>query len=248
LSADTQQESQASLEPHSPTTTARDVRPRIAFAPNSRGRKDEKKALYVPSPKAREEGEPFVEVDASSEVDEDDDKDRIMAAPLSSYYCHEEGVSLRKHGRTISTTTSIQNMASDMFVIGSLRNRELSRTRSTPSTARLPQLSKTVTVGRNSQFYNLTPEDRQALGGIEYRALKLLLKIVTIYFFGINLFTSICLAGWIESAPSKYREYLVSQGQNKTWWAFYSGATMTNNLGFTLTPDSMISFRDATWP
>lgn len=30
--------------------------------------------------------------------------------------------------------------------------------------------------------------------------------------------------------------------------AFYSSQSMIDNLGFTLTPDSMISFRDATWP
>jgi Trk-type K+ transport system membrane component len=30
--------------------------------------------------------------------------------------------------------------------------------------------------------------------------------------------------------------------------ALYSAQTMANNLGFTLTPDSMLSFRDATWP
>jgi potassium uptake Trk family protein len=31
-------------------------------------------------------------------------------------------------------------------------------------------------------------------------------------------------------------------------WAFYTAQTMVNNLGFTLTPDSMLSFRNATWP
>lgn len=30
--------------------------------------------------------------------------------------------------------------------------------------------------------------------------------------------------------------------------AFYSAQTMVDNLGFTLTPDSMVSFQDATWP
>ncbi|KAM0328678.1 hypothetical protein ACHAQA_005090 [Verticillium albo-atrum] len=30
--------------------------------------------------------------------------------------------------------------------------------------------------------------------------------------------------------------------------AFYSAQTMANNLGFALTPDSMASFKDATWP
>lgn len=34
-------------------------------------------------------------------------------------------------------------------------------------------------MGRNSQFYNLTAQDRERLGGIEYRALKLLLKIAS---------------------------------------------------------------------
>ena len=37
-------------------------------------------------------------------------------------------------------------------------------------------------------------------------------------------------------------------GQGDVWWAFYSAQTMVNNLGLTLTPDSMISFRDAEWP
>lgn len=30
--------------------------------------------------------------------------------------------------------------------------------------------------------------------------------------------------------------------------AFYSAQTMVSNLGFTLTPDSMLSFKNATWP
>ena len=33
-------------------------------------------------------------------------------------------------------------------------------------------------MGRNSQFHRLTNEDRLNLGGIEYRSLRLLLKIV----------------------------------------------------------------------
>lgn len=35
-----------------------------------------------------------------------------------------------------------------------------------------------MSIGRNSAFYNMTAEDREKLGGIEYRSLKLLLKIV----------------------------------------------------------------------
>ena len=40
------------------------------------------------------------------------------------------------------------------------------------------KLSHHATLGRNSDFRNLTSDDREKLGGIEYRSLKLLLKIV----------------------------------------------------------------------
>jgi hypothetical protein len=98
----------------------------------------------------------------------------------------------------------------------------------------MPYLSSQATIGRNSQFQNLTKEDRELLGGLEYRALRLLLKIVVGnalllslftqllmslgYFFGLHLFGMIVLVGWIHTCNPKYREYLASQGQDKTWW------------------------------
>ncbi|KAJ5180530.1 hypothetical protein N7492_003740 [Penicillium capsulatum] len=112
----------------------------------------------------------------------------------------------------------------------------------------LPKISSRATIGRNSQFHNLSTEDRERLGGIEYRSLKLLLKIVTGYFFGLHLFGAISLVGWILHADPKYRAYLAQCGQGSVWWGFYSSQTMIDNLGFTLTPDSMISFQDATFP
>lgn len=82
----------------------------------------------------------------------------------------------------------------------------------------LPNISSQATQGRNSQFYNLTAEDQEKLGGIEYRSLKLLLKIVTAYFFGLHLFGAICLVPWILHANPKYREYLAECGQGSVWW------------------------------
>jgi potassium uptake Trk family protein len=69
-----------------------------------------------------------------------------------------------------------------------------------------------------------------------------------VYFFGLHLLDVICLLPWIHKSPAKYSDYLVEVGVSKTWWAFFSAQTMVDNLGFTLTPDSMISFRDSTWP
>jgi len=43
----------------------------------------------------------------------------------------------------------------------------------------MPYLSYQPTLGRNSQFVDLTDEQRDELGGIEYRSLKLLYRVLT---------------------------------------------------------------------
>lgn len=160
----------------------------------------------------------------------------------------------QRHGSARHAARSMERAATSAFVLGSpgmARPRERSASRSKQSimkTNDLPQLSRQVTIGRNSNFYNLTEEDRERLGGIEYRALRLLLKFVWGYFIGLHLLGAICLLPWIHSAPSKYTDWLSESGVGRSWWAFYSSQTMVNNLGFTLTPDSMATFKDATWP
>lgn len=200
---------------------------------------------FIPSPRERDNGQPLVAMDARQE-------DNIE--PVSSKITDTEPESKQRRSIThetprMTTSRSIQNVASSVLVLGSnnLERRTSTVTRR-PGPNELPALSKQVTIGRNSRFYNLTTEDKEKLGGIEYRASKLLLKIVIGYFFGLHLFGAICLIPWIHRAPAKYTDWLAENGQGKTWWAFYSAQTMVNNLGFTLTPDSMITFRDATWP
>lgn len=55
---------------------------------------------------------------------------------------------------------------------------KLSRRTSRPDPILMPYLSYTPTVGRNSAFVDLTDEQKDELGGLEYRALKLLAKIL----------------------------------------------------------------------
>lgn len=78
---------------------------------------------------------------------------------------------------------SIEKVASSMLVLGRTRHTETesrrSGTFSRSRTLDLPRLSQQATVGRNSQFFNLTEQDRELLGGIEYRSLKLLLRIIS---------------------------------------------------------------------
>lgn len=86
-------------------------------------------------------------------------------------------------GPVLQAAKSIEKVASSAFVLGDARPprpRSRSRSRSTlrQQSLDLPALSRQVTVGRNSNFYNMSEMDRERLGGIEYRALKLLLKFV----------------------------------------------------------------------
>jgi hypothetical protein len=111
----------------------------------------------------------------------------------------------------------------------------------------IPYLSWTPTIGRNSNFVDLTEEQREELGGIEYRALKLLAIILVCFFVGFHLFGMVCLTPWIN-ASAHYRSVVQSVGVSPTWWGFFTAASLFNDLGFTLTPDSMIAFQQTVFP
>ncbi|RKF58467.1 Low-affinity potassium transport protein [Erysiphe neolycopersici] len=110
-----------------------------------------------------------------------------------------------------------------------------------------PYLSWQPTIGRNSAFLDLTEQQRDELGGIEYRSLKTLAVILVSYFFGFSLLGVICLLPWILRNES-FGEVVAADGQGKVWWAFFTANSAFTDLGYTLTPDSMISFQLATWP
>ncbi|KAK2809591.1 hypothetical protein FQN50_003645 [Emmonsiellopsis sp. PD_5] len=208
---------------------------------------DKTKALYVPPPQERDRGRPFAEVDEglSDNGKYTLPKQKLMPSltfigeDLDTEVVKANDVNIRRSlsgrlraraGPSLTSSTTIERAASTMFVLEGTPKSQPSQLQSGVSLSKhldLPTLSTHATVGRNSRFHNLTAADREKLGGIEYRSLKLLLKIVT---------------------DPNYRDYLDECGQGYVWWAFYSSQTMISNLGFTLTPDSMISFRDATWP
>lgn len=81
----------------------------------------------------------------------------------------------------------------------------------------MPYLSWTPTVGRNSAFVDLTEEQREELGGIEYRALKLLAVVLVCYFVGFHLLGMICLLPWIMN-DAKYSGQLREVGVSPVWW------------------------------
>lgn len=112
----------------------------------------------------------------------------------------------------------------------------------------MPYLSWQPTIGRNSQFIDLTEEQREELGGIEYRSLKTLALILTIYFWGYSILGIITLVPWIVHNNPYYGSVLEGYGINRVWWGFWTANSAFMDLGFTLTPDSMNSFNTAIFP
>ncbi|KAI0200734.1 cation transport protein-domain-containing protein [Astrocystis sublimbata] len=112
----------------------------------------------------------------------------------------------------------------------------------------MPYLSWQPTMGRNSQFVDLSEEQREELGGIEYRSLKTLALVLTIYFWGYSLFGIITLVPWILHNNEFYSSLVEAVGVNPVWWGFWTSNSAFMDLGFTLTPDSMNSFNTAIFP
>ncbi|GKT88424.1 trk family potassium uptake protein [Colletotrichum tofieldiae] len=112
----------------------------------------------------------------------------------------------------------------------------------------MPYLSFTPTMGRNSAFPGLTLEQREELGGIEYRSLRTLAIILLCYFWGFSIFAITCFLPWIYTGSNaKYAGLVESAGVSKAWWGIFTANSAFNDLGLTLTPDSMNSFNDASF-
>ncbi|KAG9495371.1 hypothetical protein J7337_013615 [Fusarium musae] len=213
----------------------------ITFDPSTEQHKDDD-ALYIPGPRARDRD------DAIKPVPSRNQNDGSFSMRRRRRFSSDDGLKVTA-SRSMDRAAGV---AASLLVLGSQtapQPRPISSdSNRQPAINDVPFLSRQATLGRNSQFKNLTSHDREILGGIEYRSLKLLLKIVVVYFFGLHIFGAVCLVGWIHTADKHYADILQASAQDKTWWGIYSAQTMYDNLGFTLTPDSMISFRTAKWP
>ncbi|KAK6202928.1 high-affinity potassium uptake transporter [Scheffersomyces amazonensis] len=102
-------------------------------------------------------------------------------------------------------------------------------------------LSWVPTVGRNSTFVKLTQAQKEELGGVEYRAIKLLIKILIFYYVGFHIISIAFFLGFILIMKS-YGGGVREQGISPTWWAFFTAQSTFNDLGITLTNNSMSNF------
>ncbi|TGJ82781.1 hypothetical protein E0Z10_g5961 [Xylaria hypoxylon] len=136
-------------------------------------------------------------------------------------------------------------------VSSSIHHRQGAAQRHFPNTdSSAPTLTATTTVdeghyhgahkiGRNAQFHGLTSEEREKLGGTEYRALRLLSVIVPVYFVSWQVLGSLSLGAWIaNNQPQPALDNAISP-----WWnGIFNGVSAFNNSGMSVLDLNMIPY------
>ncbi|PWN49886.1 hypothetical protein IE53DRAFT_122868 [Violaceomyces palustris] len=116
------------------------------------------------------------------------------------------------------------------------------------NTKTAPYLSFDATVSGNSRFLELTEAQRDELGGVEYRAIDLLAKLIPAYWLLVNLSMVTIMASYINSSSAaKYQAVFRQQTHQPsyTWFAFFQGVSAYTNTGLSLIDTSMVNMQDA---
>ncbi|PLN74926.1 cation transporter [Aspergillus taichungensis] len=108
----------------------------------------------------------------------------------------------------------------------------------------LPSLAWQQSIASYSDWDETQKEE---LGGIEYRALKTLMVILICYFVALHALGAVVCVTWV-SLDARHGQLLEHMGIGRSWWAVFTAGSAFNDLGFTLTSDSMESFRTAPLP
>jgi potassium uptake Trk family protein len=97
-------------------------------------------------------------------------------------------------------------------------------------------------IGRNGQFFNLSSDQREYLGGVEYRALKFLSLFVPTYFILWQLFGAIALGAYMSVWE---KEAHAVNSQNPWWGGSFLAISAYSNAGFTLLDAGFIPFQSS---
>lgn len=100
-------------------------------------------------------------------------------------------------------------------------------------------------VGRNSNFLTLTSAQEEELGGVEYRALSLLLKILIGYWILVQFGAIIILLPWLET-NNRYKPIFEGPGGTSiAWYAIWITCSSFTNGGMSLIDAGFTVFQDA---
>ncbi|KAI1849092.1 hypothetical protein JX266_005053 [Neoarthrinium moseri] len=94
-------------------------------------------------------------------------------------------------------------------------------------------------VGRNAQFHDLSSEEREHLGGTEYRALKVLSIVVPLYFVAWQVLGCVALGAWIANNQP---QPALNNGINPWWNGIFNGVSAFNNSGMSVLDLNVIPY------
>ncbi|KAI0763530.1 TrkH-domain-containing protein [Trametes elegans] len=112
---------------------------------------------------------------------------------------------------------------------------------------RVPYLSFSATVKRNSAFYGLSAENIEELGGVEYRALSSLAWIIPTYYIGLLSISFVVTAPYM-SLPKwaeNFKVPLQHKPINPVWFSAFQVVGAWANTGMSLVDQNMVPFQDA---
>ncbi|PYI01834.1 ankyrin repeat-containing protein, partial [Aspergillus sclerotiicarbonarius CBS 121057] len=111
----------------------------------------------------------------------------------------------------------------------------------------MPPLPSLMWQSSIASYADWNETQKEELGGIEYRALKTLVVILVCYFVVIHVLGVLFFVSWILP-NTHYGQMLADNGLSRSWWAIFTAGSAFNDLGFTLTPNSMASFNTEAFP
>ncbi|KAI9066036.1 TrkH-domain-containing protein [Trametes sanguinea] len=112
---------------------------------------------------------------------------------------------------------------------------------------RVPYLSFSATVKRNSSFYGLTAENIEELGGVEYRALCSLSWIIPVYYLGLLSISFIVTAPYMSMPKwqANFHPPLQHRDINAVWFSAFQIVGAWANTGMSLVDQNMVPFQTA---
>jgi len=95
-------------------------------------------------------------------------------------------------------------------------------------------------IARNSTFHDLTEEDRERLGGTEYKAIVFLSWIVPIYFVLWQFLGCLACGAYVKNYHASTTE---EDGINPFWTGAFNAVSAFNNSGMSLLDANMTAFQ-----
>lgn len=100
-------------------------------------------------------------------------------------------------------------------------------------------------ISRNSQFHGLTLEEREKLGGVEYKAVSFLLVIVLLYWATFLIIGIVGVGGWLEV---NHPEIPRANGLSPFWTGAFFAVSAFVNSGMSLLDANMTALQTNAYP